>query len=186
MFLRHTIARHFVRVARDDRGVSAVEFALLAPLMIMLYFGLVEISDGVAAGRKVSLTAAALANLSAQVTTISSSDMQDILDASTSIIAPYNASNLQLAIACISIDANKKTTVMWSASRNPNSQTVNPTVPADLLLPNSQLIYAQASYAYTPVVGYTVTGTINLSDHMYMAPRISAPSYNSTACVPAS
>lgn len=183
MFLRHMIARHFVRAARDERGVSAVEFALLAPLMIMLYFGLVEISDGVAAGRKVSLTAAALANLTAQVTTISSSQMQDILDASTSIIAPYNAAKLTVAVACISIDANKKATVMWNV---PSGKTVNPTVPTDLLVPNSQLIYAQANYAYTPIVGYTLTGTINLADHMYMAPRISAPSENGTACTPAS
>jgi Flp pilus assembly protein TadG len=176
------IARRFRHAARDERGVSAVEFALLAPLMIMLYFGLVEVSDGVAADRKVSLTAAALANLTAQVTTISSSDMQNILDASTSIITPYNASYLKLAVACISIDANKKTTVKWSVSRNPNSQTVNPTVPADLLVPNSQLVYAQASYAYTPIIGYTMTGTINLSDHMYMSPRITAPTYGGTSC----
>ena len=69
--------------ARDQRGVSAVEFALLAPMMIGLYLGCVEISDGVGADRKVSLTAAALANLSAQVSTISTSDMTNILDASS-------------------------------------------------------------------------------------------------------
>jgi len=51
------------RFARDRRGVSAVEFALLAPVMIGLYIGCVEISDGVAADRKVSLIAATLANL---------------------------------------------------------------------------------------------------------------------------
>jgi len=47
---------------------------------------------------------------------------------------------------------------------------------------NSQLIYAEVSYAYTPTVGYTITGSLTLSDHMFMAPRITAPIYNSTAC----
>jgi Flp pilus assembly protein TadG len=69
------------RFAGDRRGVSAVEFALLALLMIALYFGSVEVSDGVIADRKVTLTAAALANLTAQVPTISTSDMSNILDA---------------------------------------------------------------------------------------------------------
>ena len=55
------------RFARDRRGVSAVEFAFIAPVMIGLYFGCAEISDGVAADRKVSLIAGALANLAAQV-----------------------------------------------------------------------------------------------------------------------
>ena len=73
------------RFARDRRGVSAVEFALIAPIMIGLYFGCVEVSDAVAVDRKVSLTAAALANLSAQVTTISSNDMTTILRASGAI-----------------------------------------------------------------------------------------------------
>jgi hypothetical protein len=36
----------FGRFGRDRRGVSAVEFALLAPIMITLYFGCVEVSDG--------------------------------------------------------------------------------------------------------------------------------------------
>ena len=48
--------------------------------------------------------------------------------------------------------------------------------------PDSQLILAEASYDYTPIVGYTITGTLKLSDKMYMGPRITAPSYNGTAC----
>src|SRR5476651_2814009 len=86
------------RFARDQRGVSAVEFALLAPVMIGLYLGCVEISQGVAADRKVSMTAAALANLTAQVTTISSTDMTNILDASSAIIVPYSASLLKMTL----------------------------------------------------------------------------------------
>src|ERR1039458_8951565 len=56
----------FRRFGRDRRGVSAVEFAFIAPMMIGLYLGCVEISSGVAADREVSLIAGALANLTAQ------------------------------------------------------------------------------------------------------------------------
>ena len=48
---------------------------------------------------------------------------------------------------------------------------------AALAVAGSQLLFAEASYAYTPTVGYTISGTLTLSDKMYMAPRISAPSY---------
>lgn len=175
-------SRRFLRFCRDKHGVSAVEFALIAPLMIALYFGCVEISDGVAANRKVSLVAAAVANLAAQVSTINASDMSNILDASSAIISPYAASNLTITVSCIKIDGNKNATVKWSETRGGTRLTGAVTLPAALQVADTQLLFAQASYAYTPIVGYTITGTLTLSDQMYMAPRISAPTYDGKAC----
>ena len=170
------------RFACDERGVSAVEFALLAPLMIGLYLGCVEVSDGVSADRKVSLTAAALANLTAQVSTISSSDMTNILDASSAVIAPYASSKLKITVTCISISSSKIATVKWSATRNGTINSGTIAISAALAVPSTQLILAEASYAYKPIVGYKITGTLNLSDKMYMSPRISAPTYGTTTC----
>ncbi|HZQ12868.1 MAG TPA: TadE/TadG family type IV pilus assembly protein [Pseudolabrys sp.] len=170
------------RFGGDRRGVSAVEFALLAPLMITLYVGCAEISDGVAADRKVSLTAAALANLAAQVTTISSTDMTNILDASSAIIAPYSTSQLSITLSCINIDANRNATVKWSVTRGGTARSGSITVPSALAVASTQLLLGEATYQYRPTVGYTVTGTLNLSDRMYMSPRITAPTYNSTSC----
>ena len=170
------------RFAGDRRGVSAVEFALLAPLMITLYVGCAEVSDGVSADRKVSLTAAALANLSSQVTTISTSDMTNILDASSAIISPYSTGQLQITLSCINIDAQSRATVKWSVTRGGSARSGSVTIPAALAVANSQLLLGEATYQYRPTVGYTVTGTLNLQDHMYMSPRITAPVYNNIAC----
>jgi len=176
--------RRLARFARDRRGVSAVEFAFIAPVMIGLYLGCAEISDGVAADRKVSLIVDALANLSAQVTTISTSDMTNILNASSSIISPYSAGNLQATLSCLKIDSTGRVTVAWSATMNGTARATGSSVsiPSALAVPSSQLLLGEASYAYTPTVGYTITGTLTLSDHMYMAPRITAPTYNGVAC----
>lgn len=182
--LKMTLPARLARFRRDRRGVSAVEFAFIAPVMIGLYLGCVEISDGVAADRKVSLIVDALANLSAQVTTISTSDMTNILNASGSIISPYSASNMTATLSCLKIDANKNVTVAWSATLHGTARAVGSsvTIPSALQVANSQLLFGEATYAYTPTVGYTITGTLTLSDHMYMAPRITAPAYNGTSC----
>ena len=177
-----SLRRRLARAAHDQRGVSAVEFALLAPLMIGLYLGVSEISDGVGADRKVSLTAAALANLTTQVATISSSDMTNILDASSAIIAPYASSKLKMTVSCININASKVASVKWSVTRGGTSNSGSITIPAALAVANSQLILAEVSYAYTPTVGYTISGTLTLSDKMYMSPRITAPTYGTTTC----
>jgi len=177
--IRSRLPSTLSRLGRDCRGVSAVEFAMLAPLMITLYLGCVETSLGVAAQRKVSLTSAALANLAAQVTNISKTEMDDMISASSAIVAPYSPTNLGMSVSCLNIDSDKNVTVKWSvASGSATALTGSVTVPTALLVADTQLIYAETSYAYTPAVGYTITGTLNLSDHMYMSPRISAPAYD--------
>ena len=59
----------------DRRGLSAVEFALLLPLMLTLYLGGVEVSNAVAADRKVAIVARTVADLASRMKTISNADM---------------------------------------------------------------------------------------------------------------
>ena len=58
----------------DERGVSAVEFAMLLPLMLSLYLGAVAVSQGIGADRKVTLTPAP-SRTWFQVTGVSNNDM---------------------------------------------------------------------------------------------------------------
>lgn len=170
---------------RDRHGASAVEFAILAPLLITLYFGLVEITDGIAADRKVTLTAGALANLASQTQTVTVDGMTNILNASAAVIKPYSVGNLAATITCLKIDADGNAKVKWSATLNGTARTINSNVTlpdAALAVPNSSLVWSEVNYNYTPVVGYTITGTLTLSDQMFMSPRVSPPVYDSKAC----
>jgi Flp pilus assembly protein TadG len=170
---------------RDREGASAVEFAILAPLLITLYFGCVEITDGIAADRKVTLTAGALANLTSQSQTISSAGMTNILNASAAIIKPYSVGNLSATITCVKIDADGNAKVKWSETLNGTKRALNSSVTlpdAALAVPNSSLVWSEVNYNYTPVVGYTITGTLPLSDQMFMSPRVSPPVYDSKSC----
>jgi Flp pilus assembly protein TadG len=185
--LKTSIRGWMARLTGDRRGVSAVEFALMAPMMIGLYLGCVEISDGVGADRKVSLTAGALANLTAQVTTISTADRDDILAAASSIVVPYNASLLAMKVSCLKIDANGVAKVAWGFAKNTTARAAGSTYSFTssnnaLDVHSSWLILSEVTYAYTPIVGYTITGTLTLSDQMFMSPRISPPTYNGIVC----
>jgi len=182
------------RLRRDTRGVSAIEFALLAPIMIALYFGCVAVSDGVAIDRKVSLTAAALANLTASCgdssgsngcsnNIISKSEMDNIFAAASAILSPYSPGPWQMTISCIEVDANKNVTVPWSETQGGSRRTSFAFDSSNEALEGTDdtpvyLIYAEVSYSYTPVVGTSIVGTLNLSDHMFMNPRILAPAYD--------
>ena len=175
---RLLLSSHFVRLSRDQRGVSAVEFAMLLPLMITLYLGVVEISQAVGIDRKVTLTTRTVADLASQGKTINNNDMKNLLDASAAVIAPYENAPLKVTVSRVDIDANGTGTVVWTDTRGgsavhaPNDIV---TVPAALKTANTatSLIWGEVSYTYKPAIGYVVTGTLNLSDQIYMAPRLS-------------
>ncbi|MGH6788931.1 MAG: TadE/TadG family type IV pilus assembly protein [Pseudolabrys sp.] len=176
---------HAIRtLAGDRRGVSAVEFALILPLMVSLYLGGVEISQGISADRKVTLTAGALANLTAQATTISSTDMTNIMNATADVMYPYSNSNLKAVISCMKIDNTGKATVSWSETLNGTARSIGSvvTLPSALAVANTTLVLSEVSYDYKPTIGYNITGTLTLADKMYMSPRITAPSYKGTSC----
>src|SRR6202167_4196666 len=91
--------------AKEQRGVAALEFALLLPMMMTLFLGSVEVSTGVAIHRKVTLAARTIADLSSQFTAIDNADMTNILNSSTAIVFPYAAANLQAVVSELAVDA---------------------------------------------------------------------------------
>jgi Flp pilus assembly protein TadG len=174
--LARRFRRGVARFTEERRGLAAVEFALLLPIMMTLFLGSVEITTAVAVQRKVTLTARALADLSSQFTTIADSDMTNILNASSDIIAPYASNNLASVVSELSINAQGQATVVWSDTLNGTARTVGSTVtiPTNLAVANTYLILGEAQYSYNPSYGYVVTGTMTLSDQIYMRPRQSS------------
>jgi Flp pilus assembly protein TadG len=165
-----------VRFCRDERGVaSAVEFAMVLPLLITFYLGGVEVSQGVAVDRKVTLAARSAADLVSQATSVTTSDVNDILNATVSVVAPWPSTNLKVIVSQIKIDAQGNATIDWSSAKNttarPQNQAV--TVPTALKIANTYLIWGEVQYDYKPVIGYVITGTLPLKDQIYMRPRLS-------------
>jgi Flp pilus assembly protein TadG len=179
---RLSLSQHLARLAKDQRGVSAVEFAMLLPLMLTLYLGTVEVSRGVGIDRKVTLTTRTVADLASQVQSISNSDMTNLLNASAAVIMPYDTTPLTVKVSEVTIDANGVAKVVWSDALNTTKETVGATVtlPAALNVASTSLIWSEVSYTYQPPIGKKIlvylglpSGTINLSDQIYMRPRLS-------------
>ena len=171
-----SIKRKLGALAADERGVSAVEFAMLLPLMLSLYLGSVEVSQGIGADRKVTLTARTICDLVSQVSSIGNSDMTNAFNASSAVMAPFPVSNLKVTVTSVLVDAAGKATVDWSDTVNGTALAKGATVtlPAALNVANTSLIWSEVQYSYKPVIGYVISGTLTLHDQIYMRPRLSA------------
>jgi Flp pilus assembly protein TadG len=157
--------------------MSAVEFALVLPVMALIYLGSFQLTQAIAIDRQVALTASTITNVVSQYTTISASQqMPDILDASAQVLTPYSSSNATVVVSGISISAAGVATIAWSRSLPSGAaRTVGATVtiPAALNTPGGFLVFGETTYVYTPMLDYLHLGTFNLYSSLYMLPRAS-------------
>ena len=165
------------RFRRDQSGVSTLEFALIAPLMLTVYLGTFEVTQGLAMDRLVKLNASTITNLVAQYTTISSSrDMPDLFAATAKIMAPYPGSQPVTVVSCIAIDARGNATVAWSQASGGSARQVGQsvTLPAALDKPSTQVILGETTMPYKSPIQFLPIGTWTLYAKTYMFPRASS------------
>jgi Flp pilus assembly protein TadG len=155
---------------------------MILPLMLMLYLGTAEITQAVTVDRKVTLTTRTAADLASQVASINNNDMTNILKATAAVIAPYDTSKLKVVVSAVRIEKGIAK-IKWSDTLNGTKRAVNSTVtiPDALKVNETTLIWSEVTYAYTPAIGYVLTGTINLSDQIFMRPRLSDDIYRTTS-----
>jgi Flp pilus assembly protein TadG len=174
----------------DSSGIAAIEFAMIVPIMLLMFFGTLEFSSGVAVDRKVTLIARTLADLTSQATSVADTDLTNFFSASISILTPYDATPTKATISEIYVDSNQIAKIQWSkAATVPSGSTqatlvpslrfpgdiVTGLVPPKLLVKQTSLIFTEVKYLYKPTVGYKMAPSgVNLSDVAYSRPRQSA------------
>lgn len=186
------------RLFKDTRGLAATEFAFIVPFMLVMFFGTVEISSGVAVDRKVTLVARTLSDLLSQagpppppapVSSYAPADdtyLQNVFTAGIAILTPYCAVPATLQLTEIYVDSNQVAKVQWSKAAsvptcNATQVTLTNstrsagdtiTIPPTLLVKQTYLIFSEVSYNYTPMgIGYVMKSNVILSDVSYTRPR---------------
>lgn len=161
---------------RDRRGVSVVEFALIAPILILLFIGVVETSNALTIYRRTSTVAATAADLTAQVKTIKGPDIRDVFSASTGILDPFPTAPLRIVLSSVVADNNNNGKVAWSCANKGSGRAVNSaySLPPGLTEPGSSVIVAEITYAFTPMLGLDAIfspGAFDMTRTFYARPR---------------
>lgn len=165
------------RFLRNTKGASAVEFALILPFLLILYLGGIEISQAVAVSRKATLVSRTISDLVAQnsTETITTAELNSIFAAANAVMAPYPTDPVKITVSSVGIDASGSAKVEWSRQKNSTQRAKNQpiTLPTPAMaVANSTLIMAEVKYLYTPTFGSAFIDPINLSETIYMRPRM--------------
>jgi len=180
-------ARRALRhLARNNSGIAAVEFAMIVPIMLVLFFGTVEFSSGIAVDRKVTMMARTLSDLTSQSTSVGDTDMTNFFAASVGVLTPYSATPIKATISELYVDPSTLVArVQWSKSYQGGTTRAASsvvTIPTALKVAGTYLIFSEVSYQYVPTIGYVMAKTgVNLSDVSYTRPRQSTCVFYSPA-----
>jgi Flp pilus assembly protein TadG len=183
MWLR--LRRSALDLYRDRRGVMAIEFAIIAPVMLVIFFGTVEFSSAIAVDRKVTLMARTLSDLTSQNISVTDTQLTNFFNASTGIMWPYPSTPTKSTISELYVDPRTLAArVQWSNGSVPRLAGSTVAIPTALQVGGTYLIYSEVSYLYVPAVGYVMgKAGLNMSDFTFTRPRQSTcVMYNTTVC----
>jgi Flp pilus assembly protein TadG len=148
---------------RDRRGVSAMEFALILPILVLFSAGTIEYSRLILLTQKLQSGAFILADLTARDTTLSEDQLENIFLAIDNVIQPFEfATGGRAIVSSVGVDAAKKTVVNWqragagalAAASGIGSEGGLATLPDDLDIDAGEtIIAAEVFYSFTPLFG---------------------------------
>lgn len=181
---RRLVARFF-RFVGQESGLAAVEFALILPIMVVLWLGGVEVTQALSVDRRINNLASSVGDLVARSKIVTHGDVSQIFDIAPGAMYPFckseaacNAAGLAMRVTAVNMNASDPATgtVAWSRAQGTTAYAVgsnmNTVVPVTLRVPNSQIIVAEVYYTYRPAVGYVIVGDVDLDDRMFFVPRL--------------
>lgn len=156
-------------------GVAAIEFALVLPVMLLLWFGMVEVTVALNLDRKVTILSRTVADLVGRETTTDTRRLGEIFDAATAVMAPFGHRDVEIVVTSVFVRRNAENAlvgeVCWSRTRPVDGSTRLPhrigdpmPVPTGFDHPGTSFIVAEVFAPYRPSVGSGVVGDITLSE----------------------
>lgn len=179
---RRRIRRLVASLSIDRRGVAAIEFSFVAPILLVLFFGLVEFTGAIEIKRKVTTMARTVSDLTSQAAVVNDTDLTNFFAASSGIMMPYSATPISITVSLLYVDPSSgQARVEWSKGYNTAALAAGApvSIPSGLIsrdsnnqvLANQYLIYSHVSYLYTNATLVVLKSGVTLADDAYTRPR---------------
>lgn len=167
------------RFCRAESGLAAIEFAFLAPIMILLFLGVVESSNALSVSRKVTLAVNTLTDLASQETQLMAGGAEDLFTGVEQIIAQGDI-DADIRLVSLVLDPDSGEVVVHWSRDNSGAQPYAPGAPFSgltdtaLLDANSSLIVGEIRYEYIPPITKAVIGSVEFNRMATRWPRRSS------------
>lgn len=160
------------RLAADESGISAVEFAMVAPVLILFYMGMSEFCGGFMAQKRMSHVTSLVADLVAQEKSVTPTALGDIADIGGLVMKPFSTGSLHVRVSSVTLTSGVAK-VDWSWADGMAARAAGETfpVPAGLITEGQSLVISEATYDYDSAADYLMPGLTRFNRSYYLRPR---------------
>ncbi|MEQ1819446.1 MAG: TadE/TadG family type IV pilus assembly protein [Terricaulis sp.] len=173
------LIKNLRRFVRENKGVAALEFAIIAPLlMVPLLLGSVDLIDVMGANKRAQNAAASLADVVARDTEISNAELTSLWRGLDVLMYPNLSGAMEIRISSISIVNASTARVVWSEGHGGMSgRTVNSNVSLDsrMMVVGSSVIMVESIYKYDAPLGFLFQNQVRMSHTAYRRSRLVDP-----------
>src|SRR6202789_3289994 len=168
------------RFLRDRGGLAAIEFAFVAPILILAYFGVAELCGAMLAQRKTSHVASAIGDLTSQYSAPAASDINNFFAAGQVMMSPSDTTTLKMRISAVQENAaGTAASVIWSCASSNwavlAKTTPEPLPQVNMIAAGQSVIMAETQYTYSSPMSYLLPSVFTYSNVFYLRPRIVDP-----------
>lgn len=176
----------FKRFGRDRSGASGVEFALIAPVLILIYFGLAEFCQAYMAQRRMSHSTSQVADIVAQYQVVDADLLDDTFALGALVMAPFPTAApppppapaaplpaaLRLRVSAVTRGTDGVARVVWSRAQGTTKRSGPVTVPDGLIANGESIIMSEGWYDFKSTLGQVLPGTRTFNRTYWLRPRL--------------
>lgn len=172
--------KNFCRFLRADKGIAAIEMAFIMPFMLLIYFGMMDVTSLVTFNRKVTAAASTIGDLvAAQRTNILLAQISDFYNGAYMITQPTVAADVRLELYGYRMVGGNPS-LIWKTNNGNGTActgTIDTSNMSTLMAAGNDLVVSRACIIYTPylaaIMGNSIIGaaSFNVGQTVMLRPR---------------
>lgn len=164
------------RYRDDERGIAAIEFAIIAPIMIGMYFGLAEIASAISVDRRISHGTNVAGDLATQQPELKDEDIEEVISAAMRVMGVADVGQVSIDMESFILPAEgqppeSRGRIQVNSGAGGFANFDASGLDTKLLNSKSGVVVTRVRYNYTPLKLRFFDSTIRLDETFLLKPR---------------
>lgn len=164
-------ARLFRMLWRDRDGTAAVEAAFLFPVLLVMFFGLWDIGNGILLNQKTITASQVVGDLVTRERTVDAGKLNNYIEAGKLAMGNAPVESYGVDILSVKFSSNGTPTQVWRETRNMQPDTLALSKATGLGTAGEGVVVVTVKYTYKPFFAAVFTKDIVMTEQSFLRGR---------------